>query len=106
MNELTKIPHSDVWKIIEEFDFEKVHHAMVATDWKWTTHNPNDSQETEIPSIQTLIKTASRMLKDAAEIDGGCSTGGFTVNRFKREDGTDFLCLTFTLESADSEYPQ
>lgn len=106
MNELQKIPHSEVWKVIEDFDFEKVHKAMVATGWKWTTHNPNDSQEVETPSIPRLIKTCLRMLKDASDGGTGCSTGGFSVNRFKREDGTDYLDLSFTIESADSEYPQ
>ena len=102
MNELTKRPHSEVWKVIEDFDFDKVHKAMVATGWKWTTHNPND----EIPSIQRLIRTCLGMLKDAADGGTGCSTGGFSVNRFKREDGTDYLDLSFTIESADSEYPK
>lgn len=106
MNELQKIPHSEVWKVIKDFDFENAHKAMVATGWKWTTHNPNDSQETETPSIQRLIKCAMNMLKDSADSGSGYSTGGFSVNRLKRKDGTDYLHLSFTIESADSEYPQ
>jgi hypothetical protein len=105
MNTPTKIPHSEVLKVINDFDFDKVQKVMAFTGWKWTTHNPNDSQETEIPSVKRLIRSATRMLQDTADGGRGWSTGGFEVNRIKREDGTDYLRLSFTLESADSEYP-
>ena len=90
---------------MERFDFEKVHKAMVATNWQWTTHSKENPREKEIPSLQRLMKSARKMLSETAS-GTGYSTGGFSVSREKREDGTEFLVLEFVLENADSEYPQ
>ena len=66
-------------EVMDNFDFEKVHLAMVALDWKWAT------VEGRVPEIPELKKNARSILKDAIKSsvekyngDGvTCATGGF-----------------------------
>jgi hypothetical protein len=63
--------------IMKEFDFEKVHEYMVATDWKWSM----DKGETRVPTVKEMKKWAKDLLKtlrDDPEITS-LSSGGFTA---------------------------
>ena len=60
-------------KILEEFDFEHVHDAMVALDWHYTDYHENKSY---IPDIQELKNTAQFCLEKAVKYQLS-ETGGF-----------------------------
>lgn len=93
--------------IMDEFNFARVHKAMVALDWKWAL--PSNS----IPSIDELRKEAERLLRNVAEIrldmfideDWNapiiCSTGGFSATAWCDEDKTKIrrLELEFIVSS-------
>lgn len=78
------------------FDFEKVHKAMIATEWNW--HLGIDSMGQEnlgIPNLNTIKNHAYALLKNAYDKGGIHSTGGFTAGW---DDGS--MYLEFTLELA------
>ena len=81
-------------RVLEVFDFNRVHRAMIALDWKYI----NDPQS---PDIEVLKSTARRLLIAAAEEDAEhCehASGGFRAWRFQ-----DNLYLTFAIETAYAE---
>jgi hypothetical protein len=98
-------------EILDEFNFARVHKAMVALDWKWA------SSKNYIPSMDELRIEAERLLYDAAkcrllefryehwEVPIHCSTGGFEAIALCNEDKTLIvkLELQFVLEKWDSE---
>jgi hypothetical protein len=80
-------------EIFENFDWERVHKAMIATNWVWSFGKDNYG----IPDVNTIKKHAYTYLKEAFEKQSQVSTGGFTA---KYEDGN--LSLAFTLEEWES----
>ena len=95
-----------VLRVMDKFDFEKVHKAMVAVGWKWTTHNPDDPMELAIPDVDRIKDSAADLMWDCYEwldeddADGSrVASGGFTATLDK--DGT--ISLEFVLEEAGSE---
>ena len=60
-------------KILEEFDFKRVHDSMVALDWRYTDYDENKSY---IPDIQELKNTAKFCLEHAVKYQLS-ETGGF-----------------------------
>lgn len=51
-----------VTDVMEDFDFEIVHQVMVNLDWEWDIGNG----EMTIPSTYRIMKTADRLLRNAA----------------------------------------
>jgi len=98
-------------EIMEEFNFAKVHKAMVALDWKWA------GSEYKIPSIESLRNEAKHLLRGAAESrltqfknehwELGIinSTGGFSATAYCDKDKTKItsLSLQFVVEEWDAE---
>lgn len=98
-------------EIMGEFNFARVHKAMVALDWKWV------SSKNYIPSMDELRTEAEGLLRDAArcrlsefryehwEVPIHCCTGGFEAIALCDEDKTKIvkLELRFVLEKWDSE---
>ena len=89
-------------EIIEWFDWEDVHKAMVALDWKWGI-------EAEVPSIGRLVNKARDMLDrvwESREKAGSreyiLSTGGFKAECVEFEDGSVRLGLAFELSTWDT----
>ena len=67
-----------VTDLMEDFDFETVHQVMVNLDWEWDIGNG----EMAVPSTYRIMKTADRLLREAAshygEKNAFCTgTGGF-----------------------------
>lgn len=58
--------------IMDNFNFEKVHNAMILMDWKW-----GYIDEAEVPELSELKKTARTLLKHVTADCKVCSTGGF-----------------------------
>ena len=82
-----------IQKLIDEvmdcFDFERVHKAMVALDWTW--HDVDG-----VPDVYEIKKHARALLKDAIKRNVILSTGGFRVGFDPDEE---VLFLEFIVDS-------
>lgn len=61
-------------EILDEFDFEKVHHAMLALKWGW--HSTKG-----VPEIADLRRMARSLLKEVVEVPNlsRVASGGFVA---------------------------
>jgi len=82
-------------KIIEDFNFEKVHKAMVATNWIWSNG---------VPTISELVVRATKLLKEASKMspESSVGTGGFIATKCYNDELGEGLILEFIL--TQSEY--
>lgn len=80
-------------EIHDNFNWNKVHRAMVATRWEWYLGKCEMGNNYGIPNIATIKNTAYRLLKMAYEEEKTISGGGFCAGW---ENGE--LYLAFTLE--------
>jgi hypothetical protein len=67
----------DIPRIMERFNFKKVHDYMKSVDHKWVSNNGY-----EVPEIEDLQNTARRLLVSAALDESeiiNIGTGGFMV---------------------------
>jgi hypothetical protein len=102
--------------VIDEFNFEKVHIAMTALDWKWAIPPTSlgDPIELQVPTLVRLKEFARYQLMGSIGT-GYCSSGGLTSEYFpaKAEETTEcgaikeyaepeYFMLTFELTSACS----
>ena len=85
---LTEKQQEVIDEIMDNFDFEKVHKAMTALDWKWGKG---------IPDVWELKKSARRLLKTSIEENTCIGTGGFLVDK----DG-DYISLKFVVAEWDN----
>jgi len=79
-------------KIIQNFDFEKVHRVMLIVDWHWGSVN-------RVPSISNLIICAEELLREISKYKTGCSIskGGFKATKINTERDGEGLELKFIL---------
>jgi hypothetical protein len=116
MTKPTKHQFSLIDDVIYEFDFEKVHIAMTALDWKWAIPPTNlgDPIELQIPTLVRL-KEAARWQLTLSIQTGFCFSGGFKAEYFPAKAGEttecgaikeyaqpEYFVLTFELTSACS----
>tara|TARA_R110000822_G_scaffold209297_3_gene345234 strand:- start:200 stop:568 length:369 start_codon:yes stop_codon:yes gene_type:complete len=116
MTRPTKHQLSLIDDVIDEFDFEKVHIAMTALDWKWAIPptSLDDPIERQVPTLARLKEFARYQLMGCIKT-GYCSSGGLTSEYFpaKAEETTEcgaikeyaqpeYFTLTFELTSACS----
>lgn len=81
-------------QVYENFDWNKVHKAMIAVEWYWDLGKDKYGKPKKgIPSIETIQNAAYDLLKRAYEGECQVSSGGFTA---VWENGE--LYLSFTLE--------
>jgi hypothetical protein len=81
-------------RVIESFNFDKVHKAMVALNWTWRNEG--------VPTIKQLKETARKLLKDSSENEfGNIMTGGFKAEYHK--DG-EFSLEFILAETSSYEY--
>lgn len=80
-------------EILDNFDFEMVHKAMIALEWNWYMGGGLG-----IPSVNTLKQEAGRLLSDVLAKKTTISSGGFSAGY---DDGG--LVLRFILEEWFSE---
>lgn len=85
--------------VLSGFDFDKVHKAMVAVDWKW---GKDDGVGLETPTVAGLVKTARWLLELACKEKATVRTGGFHA-WYDEGTGIEFG-LMFVLESNDADY--
>ena len=117
MTKPTKHQLSLIDDVIDDFDFEKVHIAMTALDWKWAIPRTSLDQliELQVPTLARLKEFAHWALTRSIKT-GYCSSGGFNAEYFpaKAEETTEcgavikqyaepeYFMLTFELTSACS----
>jgi hypothetical protein len=80
-------------EILENFDFKKVHDAMLALKWEWYQYHG-------IPTIDIIKTEAEKLLDECinnSEKKISISTGGFTVRKYKHG-----LSLKFIVEEWDT----
>jgi hypothetical protein len=96
-------------EIMDEFDFNRVQRTMDYLNWQWAGEG--------VPTIESLKKSAERLLRGAAEARLGQykdthweqgiinSTGGFQAMAFCNEDKTKIigLDLKFIISEWDAE---
>ena len=75
-------------KIMDWFDFSKVHRTMVALEWKWA------SAEDGIPTEPEIREMARRLMEDSINQKVSIGTGGFRVHYNKKDD---FISLSFVV---------
>lgn len=82
-------------RIIDDFNFEKVHRVMVDLDWQWYWTNG-------VPSVGTLMTRAQELLYGASKMNTGYSigAGGFRATKTGCED-EEGLELEFILTSTE-----
>ena len=86
-------------EIIDKFNFEKVHIAMTALDWKW---KPTVSNTLAVPSISRLKEMARHLLREAIN-HKVVGSGGFEAKYVPKVDNDpEYLHLKFILCEADS----
>ena len=116
MTKPTKHQLSLIDDVIHKFDFEKVHTAMTALDWKWAIP-PTSLDELiglQVPTLVRLKETARSQLTLSIQT-GLCSSGGFKAEYFpaKAKETTEcgaikqyvepeYFILTFELTSTCS----
>jgi hypothetical protein len=85
-------------EIMDFFDFHKVQKMMEAVEWTW--------HDEGVPDEPDLRQTARKLLQQLVEQNlSEIGTGGFTVSRFKYEDGVEEITLRWGIEwtASDSE---
>ena len=81
-------------KIIKDFNFEKVHRAMLTVNWRWSSTNG-------VSSISNLVLCAQELLQDVSKmnVEDSISTGGFRATKIASENIGEGLELEFVLTS-------
>ena len=97
---LTPAPHPKIAEILEYFDFDKVHQAMVALDWKWT----DEYDKKAVPTVDDLREGAVHWMKSALELAGDSKEEHFTGSGgfMATADGYGNVKLQFILEEWDT----
>lgn len=85
--------------IMENFDFKKVHDAMLALDWRWA------STRGDVPTVEEIEDEAARLLWDVvnAEDYDVIGTGGLEASKDFSNWDDPYIGLKFILEEWSEE---
>ena len=93
--------------ILDTLNFERVHVAMTALDWKWSKQN---TQTSAVPTIERLKLAAKHLLSVAYKEETSVTSGGFLAKYHPPIKDSDLLLdqkpslsLSFVIVSANSE---
>ena len=91
--------------VINEFDFEKVHIAMTALDWKWAipATSLDESINLEVPTLVRLKEFARYRLIGCIKT-GYCFSGGLAAEYFPARTEETTECGNAIKEYAQPEY--
>lgn len=98
MENITNNYSDQIDEIMDWFDFDKVHKAMVATDWRWTGFD-------DVPSVEEIRADARKNLKEVIERhseEGGYVYSGGLKASLKKYDEGDVLTLEFIVSDWDA----
>jgi hypothetical protein len=90
MKTLTDSQKLRIERLLNEFDFEKVHRTMLHLDWRW---------QNELPTMPQLRAVARQCLVAAVDAPIGSKggTGGFQAEIAEDSEGKPQLKLSFVL---------
>ena len=105
MTKPTKHQLSLIDDVIHEFNFEKVHIAMTALDWKWALPETvlDEQIKLEVPTLVKLKKFAHWALTRSIKT-GYCSSGGFKAEYFPAKAKETTECGAAIKQYAEPEY--
>lgn len=107
--EITLTPEQTIEKLLDNFDFKKVHKVMKLLNWNYW-------DSSDIPDIEIVRKCAKQSLLQALHISNRTmkkkatvSSGGFTATTRKYKDGEivfslDFRVTEFNWSNRDTCY--
>lgn len=75
---LTDQDYAAITDVLDKFDFDKVHSAMVALGWKWVIWGSDGDFTYAIPDV-ARIKDHAASLLCSCRAHGSYSSGGFTA---------------------------
>lgn len=87
-------------RVINAFDFERVHRAMQAVEWVWQFDGGVRRTPTVAEMMDTVRELAADMFSGGSR---GMATGGFYLNQTPYEEGRYLLELSFSVEDASTE---
>lgn len=93
------VMESSIEKVLQQFDFARVHTAMTALDWQWGLPN---STETAVPTVEQIQSRARELLVtiwEENELHQETTVGGLRASRDEHA-----LVLEFVLESKHAVY--
>lgn len=82
-------------KIMDWFDFSKVHQTMVALNSKWV------SAEDGVPTEPEIREMARKLMEDAINQKVSIARGGFRVHYDKKDD---FISLSFVISEWEESF--
>lgn len=86
-----------VSKIVDFVEFDRIHTAMKALDWKWW--------DCGIPSAHQIRQEVTKRLREAFDSKTGFGSGGIYIEYLpKDENGDEGLKFSFVLESYGAFY--
>ena len=93
---MTEKEFNAIGKVMDYFDFGRVHKVMVALDWKWISIDDG----MRVPDECEIRIEARRLLTQAVKEKISISTGGFYAMYRKNED-VEWIDLKFVVENWD-----
>ena len=87
-------------EVIEKFNFERVHIAMTALDWRW--RNPVGEAGHSVPGLSRLKEMARHLLRETIKNKVVASGGLEAKYHPKVDDEPEYFELKFILEHKDS----
>ena len=93
---MTEKEFNAIGKVMDYFDFGRVHKVMVALDWKWISIDDG----MRVPDECEIRMEARRLLTQAVKEKISISTGGFYV-MYRNNDDVEWIDLKFVVENWD-----
>ena len=93
---MTEKEFNAIGKVMDYFDFGRVHKVMVALDWKWISIDDG----MRVPDECEIRMEARRLLTQAVKEKISISTGGFYAT-YRNDDDVEWVDLKFVVEQWD-----
>lgn len=93
---MTEKEFNAIGKVMDYFDFGRVHKVMVALDWKWISIDDG----IRVPDEFEIRTEARRLLTQAVKEKMSIATGGFYA-MYRNDDDVEWVDLKFVVERWD-----
>ena len=93
---MTEKEFDAIGKVMDYFDFSRVHKVMTALEWKWSTLDDGP----RVPDEVEIRTEARRLLTQAVKEKMSIATGGFYAMYHNNED-VEWIDLKFVVENWD-----
>ena len=93
---MTEKQFEAIGKIMDTFDFGRVHKVMTALDWKWISIDDG----MRVPDECEIRMEARRLLTRAIKEKMSIATGGFWV-KYQEDEENEWIDLKFVVEQWD-----